>query len=139
MFSAIPDLYLLLHLWVALTRHDNRNVCSMTNDPGGMTAPGSEPLSWSHKLPLEALTWFPISTDGRMSVFLGSWMFWGDFEKAVDSPPRPPATHRCLGTSMHSCDSIWLARLFPGLTPDLNELSLACGEAERGCNLVEGL
>lgn len=40
---------------------------------------------------------------------------------------------------MHSCDSIWLARLFPGLTPDLNELSLARGEAEKGCNLVEGL
>lgn len=60
------------HPWVALTRHDNRNVCRMTNDPGGMTAPSSEPLSWSHKLPLEALAWFPISTDGRMSVFLGS-------------------------------------------------------------------
>ena len=40
---------------------------------------------------------------------------------------------------MHSCDSIWLAHLCPGLTPDLDELSLAHGEAERRCNLVEGL
>lgn len=103
-FSTIPGLYLLLRMWVALSRHDNQNVCNMTNVPRG------DNHSWFRATVLESQVAFWKPLPGFLSAqMVGCLSFWdlgcfgGDFEKAMDfyPPPRRPLSH--TDASGHPC------------------------------------
>ena len=103
-FSPIPGLYLLLHMWVALTRRDNQNVCNMTNVPGG------DNHSWFRATVLEPQVAFWKPLPGFLAAqMVGCLSFWdhgcfgGILKKLWISTPHPAAPLSHTDASGHPC------------------------------------